>query len=222
MTSSDGPASGQDRPADLTDRLRTAYDAAATTRDTRQVAAWKTSERQRVLDALANEKVRELLEIGAGTGRDAAFFSEAGFEVFCVDISPVSVALCQEKGLDAAVMDFASLSFDDQRFDAVYALNCLLHVPDDDLPCVLREIHRILRRQGLFYFGTYGGVDRQGIYEADTYRPRRFFSFRSERTLRRLIHRWFEVVWFHTIEIPGEDSGLSFQSLLLRKSVEER
>jgi ubiquinone/menaquinone biosynthesis C-methylase UbiE len=55
------------------------------------------------------------------------------------------VRLCKEKGLDARCMDFHNLEFEDQSFDAVYALNCLLHEPKANMDGVLVEIHRVLK-----------------------------------------------------------------------------
>jgi SAM-dependent methyltransferase len=42
-------------------------------------------------------------------------------------------------------MDFLHLDFPAGSFDAVYALNCLLHVPNADLPEVLAAIRAVLR-----------------------------------------------------------------------------
>jgi ubiquinone/menaquinone biosynthesis C-methylase UbiE len=85
--------------------------------------------------------------------------------VTCIDLSNEMVNLCQEKGLNAHVMDFYDLQFPDQSFDAVFALNCLLHVPKANLESVLKEVHRVLRDGGLFFCGVYGGQDTEGIWE---------------------------------------------------------
>ena len=204
----------------LNERHRAAYDAAVAERDARRPAAWKIEERRLVLETLKQEERFDLLEIGAGTGRDAMIFSEAGFSVHCIDLSPASIARCRRKGLDATVMDFADLAFEDESFDAVYGLNCLLHVPTSGLPRILGEIRRVLRPGGLFYFGTYGGMDREGIYESDTYRPHRYFSFHSDTVLRELVCLVFDIVWFRGVDVPGDDPGFKFQSLLLRRTVE--
>jgi SAM-dependent methyltransferase len=74
------------------------------------------------------------LEIGAGTGNDGLYFQNNGLDVTCTDLSPDMVNLCREKGLKAYVMDFLSLDFPPGSFDAIYALNCLLHVPTRELP----------------------------------------------------------------------------------------
>jgi len=200
-----------------TTRNRAAYDAMAETRDRRALPTWKISERQRVIDAFLHAEVREVLEIGAGPGTDAQAFVAAGLAMTCADLSPVSVRLCRDKGLEAVVMDFGDLRFPDERFDAVYANNCLLHVPAAELLGVLREIRRVLRPGGLFFYGTYGGRDHEGIYAKDAYRPQRFFSFRTDERLQETVRRLFGILWFRAVDVDEEDSDLHYQALLLQK-----
>ena len=107
------------------------------------------------------------------------------------------IQLCRDKGLTALVMDVAELSFVDGSFDAVYSFNSLLHLPKAELPAVLREIRRVLVPGGLFYFGTYGGHDHEGIYEKDDHTPRRFFSFYENEHLQRVVGEAFTVLEFH-------------------------
>jgi len=213
----DRPHRNDEPNHELASRHRTAYDAMAETRDRRALPAWKISERQRVIDAFLRAKVREVLEIGAGSGIDAQAFVAAGFAMTCVDLSPVSIRLCRDKGLEAAVMDFGDLRFPDERFDAVYANNCLLHVPAADLPGVLREIRRVLRPGGSLFYGTYGGRDHEGIYAKDTYRPQRFFSFHTDEGLQEIVRRLFGILWFRAVDVDEEDSDLHYQALLLQK-----
>ena len=66
------------------------------------------------------------------------------------------VKLCLQKGLNAYVMDFLGLDFPASSFDAIYSLNCLLHVPTHDLPQVLQKLQGLLKPTGLFYLGVYG------------------------------------------------------------------
>jgi SAM-dependent methyltransferase len=127
------------------------------------------------------------------------------------------VALCESKGLAARVMDLADLDFPPDTFDAVYAVNCLLHVPDRELPGVLRGVRAVLRPGGLFYLGVYGGIDHEGVWEDDPYEPKRFFSFRTDERMREIVAGAFEVHTFRRISLDGRGDGLHFQSLVLRK-----
>ena len=124
------------------------------------------------------------------------------------------VECCREKGLDAHVMDFMNLDFPAASFDAVWSMNCLLHVPNADMPPVLRSIARVLRPKGLFFLGVWGGTEvGEGVVEDDWHNPPRFFSWRSDEQLKAFAQECFDEVDFHTI---GEDRR-RFQALTLSR-----
>src|SRR5436305_11462127 len=122
---------------EITESLRVSYDRNVEERDRTPIAPWKLEERGKFLQLLQAGAKNTLLEIGAGPGKDSLYFQENGLQVVSTDLSPEMVKRCREKGLTAYVMDFLHLTFPPASFDAVYALNCLLHVPKTDLPRVL-------------------------------------------------------------------------------------
>jgi SAM-dependent methyltransferase len=197
--------------------LRESYGRKARERDLAAVRPWKTEEKRRFLALLEDEGRSTLLELGAGPGKDGEFFRDHGLDVFCTDLSPEMVALCESKGLAARVMDLSDLDFPPETFDAVYALNSLLHLPDRELPAALRGVRTVLRPGGLFYLGVYGGDDHEGVWEDDPYEPKRFFSFRSDERMREIVAGPFEVHSFRRIALDGRTDGLHFQSIILRK-----
>ncbi len=200
------------------DRLRQAYDRSAAERDSESVGRltpWKVAARADFLARLQAENKCSLLEIGGGPGHFAAFFRDAGLDVVMTDLSPAMVRLAQAKGLDARVMDFLSLDFPPASFDAVFALNCLLHVPSADLPRVLATIHRLLRPGGLFFYGVYGGFAFEGVWPEDQHEPQRYFVFYPDDELRRLVSGLFDEVSFRAIPVEGETDS-HFQELILR------
>jgi SAM-dependent methyltransferase len=199
---------------DVRDDLRRAYDAAVDRRDEMVKAPWKVGERRAFGDRLRDEGRTRLLEVGAGTGQDALYFQQQGFDVVAVDLSPGMVARCRDKGLDARVMDIARPDLPPASFDAVHAMNCLLHVPNADLPAVLTAIRDLLRPGGLFYFGQYGGFGGEGVAEKDDHDPPRFFAWRTAEELRRYARDGFDVVDYRPI--PVFDGGV-FHSLTLRR-----
>lgn len=201
----------------LRNRLRQAYDSGAEARDHFALPQWKVSERAGFLSQLREIGLTRLLEVGAGTGRDSRFFADEGCVVTCIDLSPRMVQFGRDKGLEALVMDVADMSFEDDSFDAVYSFNSLLHLPKDELPSVLLEIRRVLATKGLFYFGTYGGFNHQGIYQEDDHDPSRFFSFYDDKHLKRLAGEVFEILEFRSMDMNDRDPRFRFQSLLLRK-----
>ena len=200
---------------DVVRDLRASYDGSVKERDAKVKQQFKLDERAVFLDRLLITEARSLLEIGAGTGQDAVFFAEAGLDVTAVDLSPEMVRKCQEKGLEASVRDIKHLNFPPESFDAVFTVNCLLHVPNEDLPEALREVRSVLRPGGLLFVGLWGGESAEGIKDDDDHEPKRFFSSRSDRELFDQLSRFFEVIEFHTIG----DGQFHFQSATLVRPV---
>jgi SAM-dependent methyltransferase len=203
------------RYAEVITSLRAAYDDGASRRDGFVKQAWKVAERAAFLDRLQHGGLTRLLEIGAGTGQDSAYFRDNGLDVVATDLSPAMVRHCRDKGIDARVTDFLDLDFPPAHFDAVHAMNCLLHVPNADLPVVLATIRSVLRPGGLFFLGTYGGDGHEGSLDDDDHDPPRFFSLRTDAQLGGFARASFEIVDFHTVELDGR---YWFQSLTMRRS----
>ncbi len=197
--------------------LRKAYSQeSAAQRDKTDKDTWKVAERQQFLTRLQQENKQTLLEIGAGTGTDSLFFHNNGLHVICTDLSPAMVERCRAKGLEAHVMDFLSLDFPPASFEAMYALNCLLHVPTNDLPAVLAKIQQLLCPGGLFFLGVYGAAEeKERIAESDWHNPPRFFAWHTDAFMQQITSQFFELVSFKAI--PLEDQAWHFQALVLRR-----
>jgi SAM-dependent methyltransferase len=194
--------------------LRRAYGpVAAAERDGREKEAFKVEERRRFLELLRDRGATSLLEVGADTGHDSLYFQGQGLRVLCTDLSPAMVELCRAKGLDARVADFLGLGVPPASFDAVYALNCLLHVPTPALPRVLAAIGGVLVPGGLLYTGTWGGADTEGLMRDDHHPVPRFFAFRSDRLMRETLAEHFHVLSFTTFDADRKH----FQSFVLEK-----
>src|ERR1051325_3854179 len=151
------------------------YNHHAQERDGYPIKKWKAEERANFLALIQKENRQSLLEVGAGPGRDSKFFQDNALSVTCVDLSRQMVELCLQQGLAAHVMDITELKFATDTFDAVYTLNSLLHVPEAEFSTALENVKRVLKPQGLFYMGVYGGEDFEGIWEKDYYRTKRLF-----------------------------------------------
>ena len=194
--------------------LRNAYDQKVSEREARDLIDWKAAERDEFLALLQKEGKRTLLEVGSGTGLHGKYFHDNDLDVICTDLSPNMVACCQEKGLQAYTMDFLNLDFPADTFDSVFAMNCLLHVPRCDLPQVLKAISQLLLPNGLFYWGQYGGIEQEGVYDEDHYSPKRFFSFLTDEQFKDYAARYFELFSFNRIDLEGDE--MHYHRMILR------
>jgi len=91
---------------EITEQLLQTYNTSAQEREQSKQPQWQQDIRAHFLGYLQQDGMQNLLELGAGTGRDGHYFQKHGLDVTCIDLSPEMVRLCQDKGLTAQVMDF--------------------------------------------------------------------------------------------------------------------
>ncbi|MBK7889582.1 MAG: 3-demethylubiquinone-9 3-O-methyltransferase [Bdellovibrionales bacterium] len=98
-----------------------------------------------------------LLDIGCGAGFLTNEMAGHGFHVTGLDQSLQSLEVAKRydatKSVDYVTGDAYSLPFADQSFDAVSAMDFLEHI-DDPLRAI-REMSRVLKPGGLFFFHTF-------------------------------------------------------------------
>lgn len=90
------------------------------------------------------------LEIGSGQGFNTYLLSKKNPHVIGIDLSKEDVTLSKKRypGVIFLVMNAEKMKFKNSYFSEVYALDILEHV--DNLEKVLTEVHRVLKKGGLF------------------------------------------------------------------------
>ena len=68
----------------------------------------------------------------------------------------------------------------------------------------------------MFFLGLYGGFNREGVWEEDTYEPKRFFSFYTDEQLLAAVGGFFDVASFDRVVVESADPRFHFQSLVLQ------
>jgi SAM-dependent methyltransferase len=199
----------------IKEKLMESYDNNSGLRDRMNMDPWKVNEMNLFLKAVKELKGLQVLDLGSGPGKHGLYFKDNGLDVTCIDLSPNMIEACQAKGLDARVMDLYNLDFEEGTFDAVWSMNCLLHVPKNTLEAVLHDIKRVMKPGGYFYMGVYGGYQHEGVWEEDPYTPHRFFSFYEDEAIKKVVSRVFEIVRFE--HIPMEGMNTDYQSMILKK-----
>lgn len=101
------------------------------------------------------DRTEKILELGCGSGVDAATLIDAGYDIVASDGSPQMLAEAtrsypQLRDRSCLAELPGPLPFDDQSFSGVIAIAVLQHLPFDAIRLALEEIYRILKVDGRF------------------------------------------------------------------------
>lgn len=100
--------------------------------------------------------VREVVDVGCGTGRHALYLAEQGFAVRALDRSESAVSFvraeAERRGLPVTVAtgDFTDLPYPDVVADLVLAFNVVYHTDEPGLRRAAAEVARVLRPGGVY------------------------------------------------------------------------
>jgi SAM-dependent methyltransferase len=174
------------------------YDQDAPRRAARTLDPERVRRRGRFTDLLRREARTRVLEVGVGTGTDAAAMQADGLTVTGVDLSAEHVAISRAAGIEARVASLLDLPFVTSGFEAVWSMSVLMHVPDRDMGTALSELGRVLLPGAPAALGLWGGDDHEGELEDDEIEPHRYFNWRSNDHLKALLEEHAEIEEFET------------------------
>jgi ubiquinone/menaquinone biosynthesis C-methylase UbiE len=106
-------------------------------------------EKSKLIPLLGDIKGKNILDVGAGTGRAAAPLAKMGAEVTALDVSEQMLKELKKKNskIETVVGDAESLPFPDKSFDAVVAAFLIVHLKDPAR--FFDEAYRVLKDGGM-------------------------------------------------------------------------
>jgi SAM-dependent methyltransferase len=105
----------------------------------------------------------ELLDLGCGPGRDLITFKALGHHASGLEGSPQLAAMARaHSGCEVLEQSLLTLDLPQQTFDGVFANAVLFHVPRQELPRVLAELHQTLKPGGVLFSSNPRGDGQEG------------------------------------------------------------
>ena len=135
---------------------------------------------KKALKIFFDNKVKSIVELGAGHGRDSLFFGENSLQVYSLDYSSTGISSINQKIkkknltklISTKIFDIRKkLPFEDNSVDACFShmLYCMA-LTNDELLSLNNEICRILKPKGFNIFtvrSTDDGDYQQGIHRGE-------------------------------------------------------
>jgi SAM-dependent methyltransferase len=104
-----------------------------------------------------------ILDFGCGPGRDLAALRALGHEPIGVEGSPIFAAMAREySGCEVWEQNFLALKLPPGHFQGIFANASLFHVPRQELPRVLAELHAALAPDGVLFASNPRGNNEEG------------------------------------------------------------
>lgn len=165
-------------------------------------------------DFLKNLHGKTVIDLGAGPGTHAHYFYERGLDVMCVDYSKEMLRRCANKGVKALLVDIENFWMPDKTVDGIWMYSSLVHIKDENIPAVVKNLARMLKPNGML-----GLAVREGTtdgYNTDSLGVKRWFNFFTDEEVRTFFSPYFEVVEHTRTEYGKDDVFLNY--LLKRKA----
>jgi SAM-dependent methyltransferase len=116
-----------------------------------------------LLENIESEPPFTILDFGCGPGRDLKVFAELRHIAVGLEGAPHFAAMARaHSGCDVWQQDFLKLALPDNRFDGVFANAALFHVPSQELPRVLLDLHACLKPGGVLFSSNPRGNNEEG------------------------------------------------------------
>ncbi len=152
-----------------------------------------------------------IADIGCGPGWESATFTDRGYSVVGVDLTPNFLRTARDIAPSAgfARMDMRCLSFESDSFDGLWSCASFLHVPREDAPSTLAEFNRVLKPEAIFLLSVkHGDGEMDGnVYEMD---ERSFTLYRPDELTKMAEEAGF------TVDSVSVDATESWVQLLAR------
>ena len=105
-----------------------------------------------------------LLDFGCGPGRDLRTFAQRGHHPVGLEGAAALAEMARaNSGCEVWQQDFLQLDLPDEHFDGMFANASLFHVPRQELPRILRQLHAALKPGGVLFSSNPRGDNSESI-----------------------------------------------------------
>ena len=113
------------------------------------------------------QKVKRVLDLGCGAGRNLVYLSKKGFDMYGTDYAPEGLKIIKEKLKKEKTSCrlklgniFNKLPYENDFFDAIISVQVLQHGKVNEIKKAIKEIKRVLKPEGLIFITLSGRISK--------------------------------------------------------------
>lgn len=169
---------------------------------------------RRLIEFVKKNRPCLALDVGCGTGTDAIFLAQKGFEVTGIDISKEAIKRAKKKAKKAKVKvnfvvgDVFNMPFKDESFKFVNDNGCLHLLDKKGWKKFIKEVYRVMKIGGKFLLKCFS--DKEPPNPKIPYRL-------SKEEIREYFLPLFDIQYIKPVEIEGKHGNHQGHSCLMIK-----
>lgn len=112
----------------------------------------------RIVKLLKKKGVKNVLDLGCGSGRHTVYLAKHGFKVYGIDIAPKGIKIAKDWLKEEKVKAdlkigsiYRKLPYQDNFFDAVISTQTIHHERIKNVRKAIKEVERVLKPKGLLF-----------------------------------------------------------------------
>ncbi|SHK74186.1 class I SAM-dependent methyltransferase [Desulforamulus aeronauticus] len=163
----------------------------------------------------------KILDLGCGPGNVAKYLFESnqGFTVVGIDLSEEMIKLARQNVPHDSVMfkvgDIRELEMEENKYDAVVASFCIVHLDNDETINLLKKVVQMLKKNGMLYLSCMEG--KKSGFETTSFSNGGYiyFNYYSEEFLGQILQEsGLKILQLLRQDYPEEDGSITTDMFL--------
>ena len=170
----------------------------------------------------------QFLDVGCGYGRNSIFIGEKGGQVIGIDFDDECIRTANQRKKDLSNVEFRGMDlrknweFRNNSIDVIIDCNATICIPDRSRPKVIREAHRVLKREGYYCFFSKVVLQEGEKYPGPvprSYRDQTTHKFKKIYSTRELekVYTKKGFILLVSEEEPGADGYYRIKAIFKKK-----
>ncbi len=155
----------------------------------------------------------KVLDVGCGSGRDAAYFQEEGLNTIAIELADGMIEEAKKQNINAIKMDLLDLKFLNNEFAGIWCMATLSNIPKSETKKIIKDFHKILKPDGVIYIAVKEGNTEEILTKEKYNNLPIFYAFYQKEELEKLLkENDFEIIE----SVISEDEGTNWVEIFAR------